>query len=219
MADTLTVSPTAPVDDDATALLRSLAADLMKSADAGAERTQILDSIIGRIMALDLDTQKALAKLPAFRNLVNVALEADRPVRDGDKPGSIVGFIKKSWTQADLDTMPTKTFMPVKDCQVTWNGLTCAMRAHEEITVPEVFYGVYMDSILQTRNAHAHMAWLMGHQANIIDRTILGPSSYQTRALQYPKGEGTFLPGGGLIPDAVFVASGEGAGSGEAAAS
>lgn len=217
MAETLTAPQAAPAEDEATALLRSLANDLMKSADAGAERVQVLDGIIARITALDLDTQKALAKLPAFRQLVDVALDAERPAVAGDAPGSIRGFIKKSWTQADLDTMPTKTFTPNRDAQLIWNGLRCDVRADVEVTVPEVFHGVYMDSRIQTRNGHAHMAWLMGHKADILDRTILGPSSYQTRALQEPTGQGTFLPGGGLIPDAVFPASGEGAGGGETA--
>ena len=64
---------------------------------------------------------------------------------------------KRAWTWDDLKKdkvrFPETRFTPERTVPVTWNGLNVQFVAGETVTVPEVFVGIYMESLKDTHRA------------------------------------------------------------------
>ena len=188
-----------PAADSAIAKLAELGAALAAVADDEGARIEKLDAILDQIKTLDDDDRRALLKHQVVRDLVDAALEADRPSPAGDRPGSVKGFVKKYWTWKDLETMPRKTGMSPITQQFFWNGLPWRFEANEEFDCPEVFYGLLQDHIRNVRSAHEHAAWLFAHRNQVSDPTIIGPDSQRVRATGQADQKQHFQPGGGIV--------------------
>lgn len=198
--------------------LAALGSKLAQFADDRAERRKVLDEILDAVQKLSPADRKALVQSEAFAGIVQVADDTP-PSFEGVRPGQTVGkgltAHKKPWTWADLKSMPTKTFIPVTTEMVFWNGLGVQLKAFEEITLPECFHGIYMDSLSQRKFAHEHAAWLFRKSDQMPAGAGMTPEEARVRGVGTG---GWFQPGAGNIAGATTtLEEGEGGTSGEAA--
>jgi hypothetical protein len=203
-------------EQGALARLATLGAALSAAAGDEAKTRAATDGIVDEILALDKDTAQALLKRPEIRELFELAADeaSPAPEPDGAKPpgtvlykkdaaGNLTPFGKVPWTMKWLTDPPaphkpmaTKTFIPVKNTPIIWNGIQVNVRAMEEVTLPEVFWGVYRDSLTQDELAREHAAWLFKRGPAPRDRSIITESG----ALARGTGEmGWYRPGGGTV--------------------
>lgn len=164
--------PAGEEEDEAAALtdLAQLAAELGQAAAESAEEGRIADEVFARINRLTIDAQKRLFTRPAMKRLFDAAGDKDVPAGHDDPPGTIyyrmIGgertpWSKKPWTWSWLwSKYPTKTWEPSISTPLGFQGLLVTVFAHQETTLPEVFYGVYRDHLSNVRLAMEHAAWL-----------------------------------------------------------
>ena len=185
---------------DAFAKFAQLAQAIGAAGKSKKERTARLDEVLQLAASLSDEEKQELGKVPAIRQLVDAALEADRPVRGQDPPGTIRGILKKYWTERDLQNMPLRTVLSPIKATLIWNGLRRDIPAMEPAVVPEVFEALLLDHLRNVKISEQHAAWLFQHRGvRPDDTTVVGPTSAMVRATGEVGEKQHFQPGGGLI--------------------
>ena len=188
-------------EDESAALsdLSSLAADLGRAAADSEEEQRTADAIFERISRLSRDAQKRLFSREPVQRLFLAAADKDAPGSRDDPPGTIyyrtingekTPWGKKPWTWGDLwnpppprTPMPLKTWEPAMRMTLQWQGLIVTVHAHQEVTLPEVFYGEYRESIRNARLGKEHAEWLMKKRATLTDPSIVTINGAMSRAV------------------------------------
>jgi|SRR5262247_1000809 len=202
----------APLEDDesgALSDLAQLAADLGRAASESEEERRIADEVFNRINRLSKDAQKRLFTRPAIRNLLEVASDRDAPASPDDPPGTVlyrtiqgerIAWAKKPWSWPEAWKMPTKTWTPEARMDLGWQGLLVTVFRRREVTLPEVFYGVYQDKLKFEEQAEEHAAWLMKKRDTVSDPTILTLQGARSRSIANHDGKlNLHVPGGGAV--------------------
>jgi hypothetical protein len=186
------------------------------TAEAGATAAQ---RVIDRIEGLSKEARRQLFADPAIRRAYEEALESSAPSPNpDDRPGTVqyralagqlVPWQKRPWTWKDLETMPTRTFIPNRNVVIQWNGLKLALAADTEYTVPEVFYGEYERSNLARREAANNARWYFRQPGAVppdAETARRNPSMVEVRGRA---SAGHYVPGGGTIETGPPEAEGE----------
>ncbi len=207
--------------DDAAALsdIAELAKELGAAGKDAAKASKAADDILARIGELDEDAQLRLMSKPLLKKLLTRVLETEHPQNHDAPPGTIsyktmpggdkAPWDKKPWTWADLynpkpphQPMPLKTWMPGKTIPIGWQGLMVTVQARKQTTLPEVFFGIYMDHYHNVELSEQHAAFLMKKGPLPADPSILTVSGAQSRAVANHDGRvNIHVPGGGIIAD------------------
>lgn len=207
-----------PTDDAAaTNDLAELAMALGQAGKDAEKQSAAADAILERIAALDEDAQNRLMGKPLVQKLLARVLETEHAPARTDPPGTIymktspggdkAAWSKKPWSWSDLynppppnQPMPVKTWEPARTQLLCWNGLFVTVLAAQEVTLPEVFYGVYRDSLNNTKLSEQHAAYLMKKGGVPSDPSIVTANGAQARALANHSGaQNIHQPGGGMI--------------------
>lgn len=214
-------TPTSDPTDDAAATndLAELALALGQAGKDAEKASAAADAILERIAALDEDAQNRLMAKPLVQKLMSRVVETEHAPSKSDPPGTIyyktspggdrAAWSKKPWTWADLynpppphKPMPLKTWEPARTQLLAWNGLFVTVMAAQEVTLPEVFYGIYRDSLANTKLAEQHAAYLMKKAGVPADPSIVTANGAMARAVANHDGsKNIHQPGGGLIAD------------------
>lgn len=165
-------------DDDTRALtdLQRIALELGRAAGDSAEEQRAADHIWSLLNSLTKGAQGRLFQNPAVQRLFQTATEKEQVARTDDPPGTIyyrtlngekIAWSKKPWTWNDLynpppprTPMPTKTWRPERQENLIWNGLAVTVFPRRNVTLPEVFYGLYEDSMRQHELAEQHARYM-----------------------------------------------------------
>jgi hypothetical protein len=204
--------PTDPEEDDAAALtdLSSLAARLGRAAADADEESRTADAIFARIGRLSRPAQRRLFSRPEVAELFELAGDTDTPAKADDPPGTIyyrtvngvaTPWGKKPWTWADAWKFPTKTWIPERRQNLFFNGLAVTVFARRQVTLPEMFYGIYQDSQRNEELAEQHAAYLMKKigPEGLSDPSIVTPDGAQSRSIANHDGRvNVHVPGGGV---------------------
>jgi hypothetical protein len=155
-----------------------------------------------------------LARLDALIGLLqDKELQGARPLRPGDPPGTVYGRglnkQKKPWSWSDLKNpdgtwQNPKTITPLETITVAWNGLRWQFIANQEVTVPDVIYGVYMESKRLKLFGEQHAKFLFGN-GPATHPDMVTPNSMGVRGSgvgTYQPGAGAFNPNEGMAPEA-----------------
>lgn len=202
----------APEEEDETAALSefsTLAARLGAAAAGSAAEQRTAEAIFERVNRLSKDAQRRLFTRPEFRELFELASDRDHPNAADDPPGTIYyrtinGAVtpwgKKPWTWHDLRDYPTETWVPERKATLIFNGLPVTVFARRRVTLPCVFYGLYMDSQRNEELAEEHAAWLMKKgDGRLTDPSIVSPDGAASRAVANHDGKlNLHVPGGGV---------------------
>jgi hypothetical protein len=160
--------------------------------------------------SLSPDASKRLFSRPEVRAFFEVASDNEpAPASRDDPPGTIytkltggerIPFTKKPWTWRDAWKMPTKTWEPSITETLGFQGLLVTVWAQQEVTLPEVFYGIYHDSLKQRRIAQEHAAWLFKKRDTLSDPSITTEGGRRARGIANHDGKvNIFAPGAGPI--------------------
>ena len=211
---------TDPTDDaSATSDLAALAAELGKAGADAEKASAAADAILERINDLDEDAQNRLMAKPLVQKLLARVVATEHAPNKADPPGTIYyktapggdksAWSKKPYSWADLynppppkQPMPLKTWEPAKTMLLAWQGLFVTVMARQEVTLPEVFYGVYRDAANNERLGEQHAAYLMKKGGLPSDPSIVTANGARARSLANHDGsKNVHQPGGGLIAD------------------
>jgi hypothetical protein len=200
--------------DDAAALsdIAGIAAELASAGKDAEKASALVDDIMERIASLDDEAQGRLMGRPAMQKLLRKALETETPPKKTDPPGTIyfktspggdkAAWSKKPYTWADLKDMPTQTWIPHATMLLGFQGLFVTIKARQRTTLPEVFYGVYEDSLNNIELAEQHAAYFFKKGGVPKDPSILTPDGARSRALANHRGDvNIYEPGKGVIAD------------------
>lgn len=207
-----------PTPDEASDELARLGAALAQVAGNKAAQRRVVGELEALITRLPVNEYANLLDNEVVQQFVERMTERKVQENKGDPPGTIynrgtLAQVKKPWSWADLKDAPKKTWTPNRSTSLTWNGLTVYVHADEEVTLPEVFHGVWEDHVRATKLGREHAEWLMRKRDRLSDPGIISPEGARARAT----GEGGhYLPGGGNIAGAGIEET-EDADSGETA--
>lgn len=197
-------------EDPAQDPVKALAGKLLEYSEKKEQRSETTDQIFRLLGKLDEDDRKGLMKDAEFRKMIESLAEEEHAAPKGRRPGEVYGegFAKQAvpWTMADLaefhpDGSPKTPWVefisPVTET-VWWNGLPMTFFARRRHRVPEVFYGVLMDTLQQQELNQEHAEYLMRQRDDVSDPSII---SMQSRRVRASADKGHYLPGGGNISD------------------
>ena len=153
---------------------------------------------------------KRLFSRPEVRAFFEVVSENEvAPASRDDPPGTIysrvvggerIAFTKKPWTWADAWKIPTKTWEPSITETLGFQGLLVTVFAQEQVTLPEVFYGIYHDCLKQRRIAQEHAAWIFKKRDTLSDPSVTTEGSRKSRGIANHDGKvNIFALGAGPI--------------------
>lgn len=208
----LSAPPPEPHEEDESAALSdlsSLAARLGAAASASAEEQDAADAIFARLNRLTKEAQRRLFTRPEVRELFEVAAERDEPASADDPPGTIyyrmiagamTPWSKKPWTWHDLrPPWPTVTWIPERRMNLHFSGLNVSVFPRRSVTLPDVFYGLYQDSLRNQELAEQHASWLMKKSSHLDDPSIVTPDGASSRSVANHDGRlNLHVPGGGV---------------------
>lgn len=200
-------------ESDVLAQLKSLGLALAQGADDVATQDKTLGEILDKVGTLSKRQRTALFQQPGMRELVEAALEADRPAPADDPPGTVYThpqfgkFRKKVWTEGDLrkkveaGEMRMVTFRARENHWIGFQGLVRRGRAGQTYTWPSCFTDQIDYAEQAAITAEQHAAWLFqepdrqGHYHVPLpdDPTIVTPESVMVRGA----GSGRANIGGG----------------------
>lgn len=211
-------------DDDGKALteLQKIALALGGAASDSEEEQRQADRIWGLLNGLTKGAQSRLFANQNVQKLFNLATEKENLGRADDPPGTIyyrtlngerIPWTKKPWTWADLyrppaprQPMPLKTWMVTQRMNIGWNGLFVTLPSRREVTLPEVFYGIYQDHFKQVELGEQHAAFMFAESnAQPSDPGMITSGTANARATSMRgvhKGisQNVYVPGGGFVP-------------------
>jgi hypothetical protein len=204
--------PQDPEEDEAGALkdFSSLASRLARAAGDADEESRVADAIFARIGRLSKPAQRRLFTRPEMSELFEVAAETETPSRADDPPGTIyyrtingvsTAWGKKPWTWADAWRFPTKTWRPERRMNLFFSGLAVTVFPRRDVTLPEMFYGIYQDALSNEALAEEHAAYLMKKigPEKLTDPSIVTPDGAASRAIANHDGRvNVHVPGGGV---------------------
>ena len=203
--------PPEPEEDDESAALNDFAglAQRLGAAAAGSRAEQeTADAIFERVNRLTKSAQRRLFERPEFRELFEAAADRDKPGTADDPPGTIyyrnvngerTPWGKKPWTWHDVNKLPTETWVPERRETLIFNGLPVTVFARRRVTLPCVFYGLYMDKQRNEELAEQHAAWLMKKDTRLDDPSIVTVDGASSRAVANHDGKlNLHVPGGGV---------------------
>lgn len=210
-------------DDDVGALteLQKIALALGNAASDSEEEQRQADRIWGLLNSLTKGAQSRLFSNPNVQKLFNLATEKENPGKADDPPGTIyyrtlngerIAWTKKPWTWADLYRpppprvpMPLKTWIPAGRMNIGWNGLMVSLFPRRNVTLPEVFYGVYEDHLRQTELAEQHAAYMFAESntppgdPGMMTTGTANARSVSMRGVHKGISQNVFVPGGGFV--------------------
>lgn len=210
-------------DDDAKALteLQKIALALGSAASDSEEEQRQADRIWSLLNGLTKGAQERLFANPNVRKLFDVATEKESLGRADDPPGTIyyrvlngerIPWTKKPWTWADLyrpppprQPMPLKTWHVHQRMNIGWNGLMVTLPGRSEVTLPEVFHGVYLDHFKRIQEAEQHAAFMFGESntppsdPGMITSGTANARATSMRGVHKGVSQNVYVPGGGFV--------------------
>lgn len=210
-------------DDDAKALtdLQKIALALGNAASDTEEEQRQADRIWELLNGLTKGAQQRLFANQAVQKLFQVATEKESVGRADDPPGTVyfrvlngekIAWSKKPWTWADLyrptpprQPMPTKTWIPERRMNIGWNGLMVTLRPRREVTLPEVFHGVYQEGLRQEELAEQHAAFMFAESdkppedPGMVTSGTAMARSVSMRGKHKGISQNVYVPGGGFV--------------------
>lgn len=203
--------PPEPEEDDETDALgdlASLAARLGRAKADSREEQTAADAIFDRINRLTKGAQRRLFERAEVRELFEAAADRDTTSPADDPPGTIyyrtIGGVatpwgKKPWTWGDAWKLPTETWVPERRETLIFQGLPVTVFARRRVTLPCVFYGLYMDKQQNEALAEEHASFLMKKSHHLTDPSIVTPDGMNSRAVANHDGAlNLHVPGGGV---------------------
>jgi hypothetical protein len=114
--------------------------------------------------------------------------------------GEKAPWSKKPWTWADMAKFERKVIVTQKRETLVWQGLPVTVHPRRENWVPEPFYGIWMDSQIQTETAEQHSAYMFGKGPPPRDTTVIASGTANVRATTrgHSGDKNIHVPGGGF---------------------
>lgn len=210
-------------DDDAGALRKmgGFAAAFEAAADDEEKTQEAVAGFFGFMEELPNEVQKRLFAHPTVRKFFEVVEDKDTtaPASPTDPPGTIyyrtvagerIPWSKKPWTWGWLYNPPPpykpaelKTWIPSKTINLHFNGLPATVFANEEITLPAIFHGLFLEHLRAEKLAAQHAAWLMKKSDKLDDPSIVTRDGAMSRAIANHDGRGNIY-GPGMGPAGLF---------------
>ena len=171
----------ASTKEDKASLLARLGAELAAVATDDAKATAKLNEIETVLKNIKVGDYPSLAESPAVQAFVQM-------MGGGLRPGEVknrgtLAEVARDWTARDFaEQFSPKTFTPNESLPLTINGVTYYVRADEEVTLPEPFYGLYMEHKRALRQRETHENYMLGYSDQPPDPNYLVSESARVRA-------------------------------------
>ena len=167
--------------DDIGETLKQAAELFAKAATDVENRDKVLKEVEKTLSKIKLTDAPTLAESPIVQAFIKAMGLGD--LNPGQvKAAGTLAERGRDWDWGDVQTMPRKTFTPMENLPLTWNGLTVHVLAGEEYSLPEPFYNLYREHMYAVRQAQIHERWLMGVSDQPPDPNWISDESARVRA-------------------------------------
>ena len=167
--------------DDIGETLKQAAELFAKAATDVENRDKVLKEVEKTLGKIKLTDAPALAESPVVQAFIKAMGLGDLKPGQTRAAGTLAER-SRDWGWQDLKEFPSKTFTPMENLPLTWNGLTVYVQAGEEVTVPEPFWSVWRHHVYAMRQARLHEAWLLGQSDVPPDPNWVADESARVRA-------------------------------------